>query len=90
MARKIYAVCDRRGVIEFADHVDEGLLPIGRGYPRKLREIVEVNARRAYQRGVLLVPGIPEAVDDNAALDAWERFRRLVEMRLAGQRGWPA
>ena len=81
MARKIYAVCDRRGVISFADSVDDGLLPVARGYPRKLREMISATSRHAYDGETLLVPGVSEAVDDAAALAALQRHRAWIEGR---------
>ncbi|GBQ96736.1 hypothetical protein AA23498_2720 [Acetobacter nitrogenifigens DSM 23921 = NBRC 105050] len=85
------AYCFRSGHIEFGSTNPEGTLPIGRSRSeKKLREIVEVNARRAYDGKTLLVPGIPEADTEEAALAAWRRFRDLVEMRLDGRSGWPA
>lgn len=82
MARKIYAICDRRGVIEFADAVEEGMLPVARGYPRQLRELIDATSRHAYDGETLLVPGIPEAEDDDAALDALLAYRRWIEARV--------
>ncbi len=71
------AFCYRSGEIEFARSlVPDGAIPFVRS--RKgvstLREIVEVRARRAYDGG-LLVPGIPEADSDDAALSAFEKWK---------------
>lgn len=91
MAR-LYATADRTGVIEFeriAD-VDGGAITFASGPARQLRELVEVNARHSYDGVTLLVPGIPEAPTDEEALKALRRFRELIELRLAGQSGWPS
>lgn len=80
--RKIYAVSDRRGVIEFAPKVDDGMLPIARGYSRQLRELICATARHAYDGVTLLVPGVPEAQTDDQALDALLAFRD----RIGGRR----
>jgi hypothetical protein len=82
MARKIYAVCDRRGVIEFADTVEDGMLLVARGYPRQLRDLIDATSRHAYDGKTLLVPGVPEAANDDAALDALLRHRAWIEGRL--------
>jgi hypothetical protein len=50
----------------------------------KLREVVEVGARHGYEAGVLLVPGVPEAENDDAALDAVIAFRDQTHRRLQG------
>ncbi|MBO1360303.1 host nuclease inhibitor protein [Acetobacter sacchari] len=85
------AYCFRSGEIEFGASIPNGTLPIGRSRSeKKLRNIVETNARHAYDGETLLVPGIPEADTEEAALAAWRRFRDLVEMRLDGRSGWPA
>ncbi len=80
---EISAFCGRDGVIEFGRQVPEGLLPIMRGRSREVRAIVEVCARHAYDGRTLLVPGLPEAENDEAALDALMRFRDYVRLRGA-------
>lgn len=86
----MHAYCYRSGEIEFGATVPEGALPLGKARgARKLREIVTVAARHAYDGKTLLVPGIPEADTDDAAAAAYRYFRDVVSMRLAGQSGWP-
>lgn len=75
------AYCWRGGVIEFGPRIPNGALPIDRGTERSVRGRVEPLARRAYQVGVLLVPGIPEAENDVAALEAYERFKALIDRK---------
>lgn len=91
----IYANVGPDGVIVFEPHADPTLdrLPVGHATNRdakKFKDIVSVNARHAYDGVTLLVPGVPEASDQNKGLDALLRFRRLIEMRMAGETGWPA
>lgn len=71
------AFCYRSGEIDFSrSSVPDGAIPIVRSRlgVAKLRDKVAAKARLAYNGG-LLVPGIPEADDDQAALDALERFK---------------
>lgn len=85
------AFCYRSGEIEFGGIVPEGALEIARSRSsRKLRKIIEINARHAKTGSILLVPGVPEAESDDDALEACLRFKKLVAMRLAGEKGWPA
>ena len=87
----MHAYCYRSGVIDFGPTIPEGTLPLGKARSaRKLREIVTVNARHAYDGATLLVPGVPEAETEDAALAAYRNFRDVVSIRLAGQSGWPA
>lgn len=90
----IYANVGPNGVIVFEPHADRYLerLPVGHATNReakKFKDIVSVNARHAYDGVTLLVPGMPEAADQNEALNKLLWFRRLIEMRMAGQTGWP-
>ena len=90
----IYANVGPDGVIVFEPHADPtlGRLPVGHATNRdakKFKDIVSVNARHDYDGVTLLVPGIPEAKNQDVALDALLRFRRLIEMRMAGETGWP-
>jgi hypothetical protein len=70
----------------------EGALAIAAGPARKLRSIVQVLARESYpsKRGgkdtYLLVPGIPEAVDQNEALRCLFLFIDEVKDRLKSTR----
>lgn len=89
----IYANVTRGGVITFEPHADPTLatLPVGHTTNKnaaKFKRIVEVNARRAYDGKTLLVPGIPEANNDDEALIALKRFRTVIEWRMAGKKGW--
>lgn len=90
----IYANVGPDGVIVFEPHADPtlGRLPVGSASnkdAKRFQEIVSVNARHAYDGVTLLVPRMPEASDQNQALDALLYFRRLIEMRMNGEKGWP-
>lgn len=90
----IYANVGTDGVIVFEPHADPtlGRLPVGHAAnrnARKFKGIVSVNARHAYDGVTLLVPRIPEARDQNVKMDALLYFRRLIEMRMNDEKGWP-
>jgi hypothetical protein len=84
------AYCYRSGHIGFADHViPEGALPIkAHDDAKKLKEVIHVCARWSYPtiRGGKdskpLVPGIPEANNENEAYEALKQFTTEVEKRL--------
>lgn len=78
-----FAFADRRGVISFGHHVPAGqLIIVDDPDDAKLRAVVEVVARHAYDGETLLVPGIPEAESNVDALDALIAFRQQVARRL--------
>lgn len=76
---KITAYCHAGGAIRFTSLkrplVPIGALPILGGEPKKLRALVVATARHAYDGKTLLVPGIPEADNQSAKLDALFRYR---------------
>ncbi|EBS6855242.1 host nuclease inhibitor protein [Salmonella enterica] len=81
MKPTITAYCWASGLIEFGHTLPEGALQIITGKEKDVRDEVEVLARLAYN-GDLLVPGIPEAADQNEAREALERFSRVIQERL--------
>ncbi|EKL3944739.1 host nuclease inhibitor protein [Salmonella enterica] len=81
MKPTITAYCWASGLIEFGNTLPEGALPIVTGNEKRVRDVVEVLARHAYN-GDLLVPGIPEAASQNEAREALERFSRVIQERL--------
>jgi hypothetical protein len=85
----MYAYAWRSGKIEFGRRVPKGALEIAHSPGRKFRNIIEVNARHAYDNKTLLVPGIPEAQNEVEAFAALKRFGELIHWRLAGKTGWP-
>lgn len=81
------AFCYASGLIEFGRKVPDGALPIARGPAKVLRDFIEGVARHGYQSAVvqgrptkvpgtdhLLVPGVPEAPNDLAKIDALQAF----------------
>lgn len=77
------AFADRAGVIRFARRCPKGALPIGRHRRfATLHDAVSAVARLAHDNETLLVPGVPEAKSDDAALAAVVAFIEAVETRL--------
>jgi len=77
----------RNGVIVFRRRMPPGTLPITHMQSRRLRKVVDVLARHGrpefgQSRKLMLVPGVPEAPNGNAAVRAMLRFKREVELRL--------
>lgn len=70
------AYCWASGLIEFGQSVPAGAIKLAHGPASHLKSVVEVMARhgRGESAGQLLVPGIPEAADQQAAGDALEAF----------------
>lgn len=66
----MYAFCWANGTIEFGRKITEGALEIARGPAKPLRKMVGATARLAYDNKTLLVPGIPEAKDQDEACTA--------------------
>lgn len=77
------AFVHRNGVIGFAQRQPRNALRIATAPLRRLRSIVEVVARHAYDGKTLLVPGIPEAETEQQAFAAAHRFREQVLKRLS-------
>lgn len=72
------AFCDAAGVVEIREGtiVPDGMLPVFRTRSlRRTREVAEIVCRHAYDGKTLLVPGLPEAKDQAAGLDALLAFR---------------
>jgi hypothetical protein len=69
-----YAMCWRSGEIQVHPRMKKGAIAIAKGLPRKLREEMCGAARHAYDGQTLLVPGIPEADNDEQAFDALVKF----------------
>lgn len=83
----MYAYCYASGLIEFGRRVPSGALPIARGRSTALRAFICGKARHGYDTRLvkgrptkipgtdcLLVPGIPEASDQTAGLDAFQAW----------------
>lgn len=84
------AYCFANGFIGFGEEIPAGALPICAGRKNTVEEVVSVKARHTRvktwldETGELLVPGIPEAEGEDAALDALFEFQAQVYQ--AGQR----
>lgn len=63
------AYCWASGLIEFGCTVPSGAIVIATGATAPLHKLIEPTSRLAYD-GALLVPGVPEAADQQAAGDA--------------------
>jgi hypothetical protein len=72
------AYCWRTGKIELGRYTPRGAIEIADVPGRELRRQISATARHAYDGETLLVPGVPEAKDDLAALEAVRRFRRWL------------
>ncbi len=78
------AYCWASGQIEFGRRVPTGAIEIARGGEQKLRKAISVTSRHGYAKGVLLVPGVPEAEDETQALRALSKHLAWL---AAGNRG---
>jgi hypothetical protein len=81
---RLIAYCYRTGLIEFGYAVPKGCLTIAKSIREDvLRSVVSGNARHAYPPSTdLLVPGIPEAPDDHAAVKAICDFSERIKGRM--------
>lgn len=70
----MHAFCYASGQIGFGARIPAGALPIAKGPRTKLVEWLEAVARHAYDGEALLVPGVPEADNQDDALDALLAF----------------
>lgn len=66
------AYCWQSGRIDVGDEVPEGAIAVATGPRRALQEKLEIYARHGQgkSKGVLLVPGVPEADEGDAKVDA--------------------
>ncbi|HEU4958981.1 MAG TPA: host nuclease inhibitor protein [Sphingomonas sp.] len=78
MAALGYAYAWRSGMIETGPAVPDGAIPIARGGLKRLSRLIDATARHAYDGATLLVPGVPEADSDDAALDALLAYRDWI------------
>ena len=71
------------GEICIGAEVPDGALPLGEGTPTEMNNALAGTARKSRTGGLWLVPGIPEADDQGAAMDAllaWEpHFEDVLE-----------
>lgn len=80
----------RDGRIEFGSKCPVDAIPIANSpNKRKLLKIISGNARHSHNGNSLLVPGIPEAADEDDAVLSLRYFSEIVAMRLSDETGWP-
>jgi len=92
MSQTIFAYCWASGQIEFGPRVPQGALAIAKGREDALRDLMCAASRHAYDGETLLVPGVPEAPDQIAAVDAlkawcdWLASRDTEGVEILGAR----
>lgn len=72
----------RSGRIDFGQRVPKGALLIVSGKAKKVRSLITATARHAYDGKTLLVPGVPEAENEDAAVDALIAFCNWIAPRF--------
>jgi hypothetical protein len=74
------AYCFASGEIAFGPQLPaDGALPLAEGEPHELLDFISTMSRHSYDGKTFLVPGIPEAGEDQyAALDALLRFSKWL------------
>lgn len=77
------AYCYRSGQIQFGRSLPEGAIKVAEGPSKKLRAMIGVTSRHAYDGKTLLVPGIPEAETEKEAEAALRRFLDWIAPRIA-------
>ncbi len=86
------AYCYASGLIQFGRSMPSGALPVARGPAKAVWEFIEVKARHGYKTrkikgrptkipgsDCLLVPGVPEAPGQMAAVDALLAWKRWIK-----------
>lgn len=89
--QKLKAFCFRSGLLQVALEVPKGALELASAPDEVLTDAIVGSARLDYTNEQWLVPGVPEAADDDAALDAVFAYRdhlnKSIGFRLAEQGG---
>ncbi len=75
----------RSGQVKVGDVVPDGAIEIAEGDDYALRTAIMAVSTRAYDERSYMVPGIPEAEDDDAAMEALLAFQAEVVGRLHAQ-----
>ncbi|HFS8942382.1 TPA: host nuclease inhibitor protein [Enterobacter roggenkampii] len=78
MGSKIRAYAWASGLIEFGQKLPEGALPIITGEAKQVRELIDIWARHSRTSDQLLVPGVPEAANQQEGCDALIKFCDLI------------
>ncbi|MDO0944630.1 hypothetical protein [Chromohalobacter israelensis] len=88
MKSRYRAYCFATGEIGTGIATPAGAIEIATGSARDLKTEIEVVARLAYDNETLLVPGVPEAADQQEALDALCQFVDWAGDRFMAKRVW--
>lgn len=80
-----FIICARDGSARVARREEARCLTLARGKRRNLEKLLLGQARHAYDGTTLLVPGIPEADCEEAALQAAIAFGGRLTRALARQ-----
>lgn len=75
------AYCWANGVIGFGRATPDGAIEMARGSVKPLRRLMNATSRLTHDNQTLLVPGVPEAPDQNAAADALLLHLRWLKRR---------
>lgn len=81
---KVIAYCWSSGLIQFGPTLPDGAIGIATGEESKVRDVIEVTARHAYDNESLLVPGVPEAANEREGIVALARY-----IQWLGERNGP-
>ncbi|XHS78520.1 hypothetical protein ACFJGW_00690 [Burkholderiaceae bacterium UC74_6] len=87
-ARDISAYCGPNGVIHFGPATPKHSVEIVRGPEGRVRRYIDIVARHGYDKGLLLVPGMPEADDENAARAALKSFVEWASANAGADRSF--
>lgn len=68
------AYCYRSGEIRVGLRCPNGAIPLAYGSEYQLRKAVRTRSRPSYGGNIHLVPGVPEAVDEDAGIEAARQF----------------
>lgn len=83
--RDLMLYCWRSGEIEIGTHLPKGAIQLASGELRELERAVSATARLAYDGNTWLVPGVPEAESDDAALDATVAYHSHLTRTLQAE-----
>lgn len=75
------AYCWRTGQLQLAREVPEGALELAQAPDKVMTDAVQATARLAYDN-TWLVPGVPEASSDTAAVDAVIDYQKHLQKRI--------
>jgi hypothetical protein len=81
--KTLKAFCWRTGLIQLAPVVPEGALELATAPATLLAQTIDGIGRLSYDNHHFLVPGVPEAPDDNTAMDAVFDFQSQLNKRLS-------